>query len=433
MTRTQILLSYGMGVESTAILLRWMMEPASCPCSLSDLIVITAQVGNEFRDTGTDVQDHILPLMRKNGIRFVQVARHGHLEVDGITVLSDTRSPDRVYLEGDYRLSDELRTNGTVPQFAGVHRCALKFKAFVIESWISAALARSGSFGHAIGYNADEISRIENSEYAFAAARSTPAPAAVHVAFGFNTEESGRIEKANEYDGLRSNDGRGEGAGFTRTAFYPLQEWGWTRQHCLDYILETLGVEWKKSCCVFCCFAHNKQNARDLAQRHMEHPEQVAEAMVMEHMSLALNPRGTLYRDKSLIQITVDQGNQKAVESYEKRIHEAEWALYRVRRIYHAQKADPTKKGTADRAVEKISVFRDSDGARMRLAEVAASGDGEIEEARGLTYVYRERCGVTFPAREEFFTVAPALVHSKARYGIDWFDEQWLSRQGRLF
>ena len=77
------ILSYGMGVESSAILLRWIMSPATRPCPLEDLIVITAQVGDEYTDTGRDVSTHILPLMRALGIRYVQVARHGHFEADG--------------------------------------------------------------------------------------------------------------------------------------------------------------------------------------------------------------------------------------------------------------------------------------------------------------------------------------------------------------
>ena len=59
------ILSYGMGVESSAILLRWIMSPVTRPCSLEDLIVITSQVGDEYTDTGRDVEAHILPLMRR--------------------------------------------------------------------------------------------------------------------------------------------------------------------------------------------------------------------------------------------------------------------------------------------------------------------------------------------------------------------------------
>lgn len=43
----------------------------------------------------------------------------------------------------------------------------------------------------------------------------------------------------------------------------------------------------------------------------------------------------------------------------------------------------------------------------------------------GLRYVYRERKRSTYPAREEFYTVAPAHVETKAKYGIPWFDQRW--------
>lgn len=90
--------------------------------------------GDEYEDTGSLIETHILPPMRDFGIRYVQVARAGSKEADGIVVLDDSRQPQRLYLEGAYKVSDELRVNGTVPQFAGVHKCALKFKAFVIEA-----------------------------------------------------------------------------------------------------------------------------------------------------------------------------------------------------------------------------------------------------------------------------------------------------------
>jgi hypothetical protein len=91
------LLSYGMGVESTCILVRWIVEPETRPCPLDELIVITAQVGDEYANTGRVVELHVLPLLRKHQIRYVQVARHGHLEVEGNTILDDSRVPERVF------------------------------------------------------------------------------------------------------------------------------------------------------------------------------------------------------------------------------------------------------------------------------------------------------------------------------------------------
>ena len=159
------------------------------------------------------MEAHILPIMRAHGIRYVQVARRGHFEVDGITVLDDSRNPQRVFLDGDYKLSDELALNGTVPQYGGVHRCALKFKAWVIERWLNENIR--GNARHAIGYNCEEQSRMAKSEYAFAE----------RIAFGFNVNEKNRVERSCEYNT------------FTREAFCPLLEWGWLRQDCQNSVV----------------------------------------------------------------------------------------------------------------------------------------------------------------------------------------------------
>jgi hypothetical protein len=68
----RVVLSYGMGVDSTAILLRWLKDPTSRNFDLKDLLVITAMTGDEFASTGTLVTDYILPLLREHGVRFVQ-------------------------------------------------------------------------------------------------------------------------------------------------------------------------------------------------------------------------------------------------------------------------------------------------------------------------------------------------------------------------
>ena len=115
------ILSYGMGVESTAILLRFLEEPDTFEFDLSNLIVIVAMTGDEWENTRTDVERHILPRIRGHNVRFVQVARAGHLQKDGIAVLDDGRRPHKLFAEGAYKLSDELRGAGMVPAFAGQH------------------------------------------------------------------------------------------------------------------------------------------------------------------------------------------------------------------------------------------------------------------------------------------------------------------------
>ncbi len=395
-----VILSYGMGVESTAILVRWISEASLRPCPLEQLTVITAQVGDEYRDTGRDVEECVLPLMRREEIRYVQVARRGHLETNGITVLDDSRAPTRVFLEGDYKLSDELRRNGTVPQYSGVHRCALKFKAWVIEQWLEMNLR--GPARHAFGYNADETGRIARSEYAFPE----------RIAFGFNADEQRRIERSCEYNNV------------ARQAFYPLLDWKWTRTTCLDYLYSMLRVRWKKSACVYCPF--NGLN-EDAIQRHGRHPDQVADALALEHVAMALNPRASLYKRRSLIQITERAGNHAAILEFQNRIRSGKWSLYRVRRIYSAI-------ATADRAVEQLAVLEDEGAATEALADMAVRLRRPIDRAEGIPYLWCERRSETnFPTREEFITIAPAVVETKARHGIEHFDRKWSAMQLRLF
>jgi hypothetical protein len=108
---------------------------------------------------------------------------------------------------------------------------------------------------------------------------------------------------------------------------------------------------------VQCTFNALNENA---LRRHQQHPGQVADAIMLEYVSLALNPRGTLYRNRSLIEITGASDNRLAAETYEQKFATMPWSVYRVRRIYHAAKAKDggvleNKKGTAIRAVERLT------------------------------------------------------------------------------
>jgi hypothetical protein len=154
-------------------------------------------------------------------------------------------------------------------------------------------------------------------------------------------------------------------------------------------------------------------------------------------MSLSLNPRGTLYPGRSLVQITEASGNRDAMNLFRSELDNTGWAVYRVRRLYYAAKdkngkVHPGKKGTAIRAVERLSEAIPRASALERLRELAHPAH-EITEQRGITYAYRQRCGTVYPTREEFLVAAPAAVKTKARYGIEWFDRQWAEPQRSLF
>lgn len=106
------------------------------------------------------------------------------------------------------------------------------------------------------------------------------------MAFGFNAEETARIERTRAYDGP------------LRSSIFPLLEWGWNRTRCLEYLERQFGVVWRKSCRVYCPFNRLDQEA---LERQKVHASQVADALMLEHISLSMNPRGTLYPKNSLI------------------------------------------------------------------------------------------------------------------------------------
>lgn len=151
--------------------------------------------------------EFMLPLLREHGVRFVQLARNGHLAADGITVLDDSRCPERLFARGAWTLWDEMESVGTVPQQAGTRKCSLRATGDVGDRWITAVMG-GRPFRQIIGFNADEPGRCLTDQA--------------------NSKLPGR------------------------TGEFPLVDWGWGRQACEDYLLERFGVHWPKSYCTFC-------------------------------------------------------------------------------------------------------------------------------------------------------------------------------------
>lgn len=194
-----------MGAESTAGVHRMLTDPAARPDTVapdfSTLIVVVAQIGDEWSTTGALVEQHLL---RQHRVRFVEVARAGPSTKDGIAVLQDTRAPQRLHLDGVYPLSTEHRETGTMPQLGGVRKCSLKAKGAPLDAWRVAELGGT-RYLHAIGFNRDEERRIaRDASYAL---------------------------------------------GGHRLPVYPVHEWGWSRQDCVEHLLRAFGVVWPKSCC----------------------------------------------------------------------------------------------------------------------------------------------------------------------------------------
>jgi hypothetical protein len=394
---SQIYLSWGMGVESNAAITRWLTDPTSRDFSLRDLTVITAQTGDEHRDTKLYCEKHILPLLRANNIRLVQVARAGRLEEDGIEILDDSTSPDTLYIEGAYKLSDELLFAGTVPQFAGVHKCALKFKAFVLDEWL--AQENPGPYKHAFGFNSDETKRVEKSEYSINK----------RIAFGFNSDEQKRIDRANIYSSA------------TRTSFYPLVDWGWNREACSNYLIEKFTDVPRKSACVACPFVNLTLEAIERLRRE---PHQVARALLIEYTSLCLNHRSSLYKNRSLMSVLRADNNTAAINTFHDLLQRTTMATYRVRRIM-------TSKGHGHRCTEQIDETNLDRIIAEKCLTPILSHEGDYNIKTGFAI---EREPDRFPTREEFYVSAPTSVASRSRYGVPWFEAKWAeAAQSQLF
>jgi hypothetical protein len=384
----RIYLSWGMGVESNAILTRWLTDPTSRDFSLEELTVITAQTGDEHTDTKTYCETHILPLLRKNRIRLVQVARSGRFEEDGIEILDDSMHPRTLYIDGAYKLSDELLFAGTVPQFAGVHKCALKFKAFVLDEWLSQE--NTGPYRHAFGFNADETSRVARSEYL----------TNKRIAFGFNSDEQKRIDRANIYSSQ------------TRTSFYPLVEWGWDRETCNNYLKEMFGEASRRSACVQCPFVNL---THDAIHRLHDQPNQVARALLIEYTSLCLNHRSSLYKNRSLMSVLRAHNNTSGINAFHDLLSRTPMATYRVRRIM-------TSKGHGHRCTQRIDEITLDELLSTKTLKPIVTHPDDYSIRVGFAI---ERELDTFPTREEFYVTAPTTVASRARYGIPWFETKW--------
>lgn len=206
--RPMIVMSYGMGVDSTAILLRWLTEPTSRDFNLEDLVVVTAHTGDEFDQTLRDVEEVVLPEIRRCRVRFVQVGRSQRMTTasgDGVVVLDDSTEPQKLYVDG-YKLSDEMLSAGTLPQLGGVRKCSIHAKANCLEPVI-AKITAGRRYRHVMGFEAGE-----------------PARATKDAAF--NTAQ--------------------------RLGWYPLAEWNWNRDRCRNFIFATCNRWWTKSACSYC-------------------------------------------------------------------------------------------------------------------------------------------------------------------------------------
>ena len=373
-------LSWGLGADSTAILLRWLSEPSSREFALEDLVVVVAMTGDEFAETIELCERHVLPGLRNAGVRLIQVARGGRRVADGVVVLDDSRHPTRLYGDGAYRLSDELLSAGTVPMVAAGRRtCTAKAKAVPLDRVID-QLTGGGRFTHVVG---------------------------------FECGEGARAERDRSYSSV------------TRASRSPLIEWGWDRAACQEYLASVTGVvAWPKSCCVYCPFSANRGNLATHLARYAREPEAALLALRIERASRALNAHMTLYGSRSVEDLLIAGGLGHLVDELDARLGAEEHVVMDVRRVLVAKgrgwrSTRVVFRGTRDSCATEL-------GRRAREAGLEIRTDGATAR---LWLRARNDGGV---AAEQFLVVVPGSVEAKQRPG---FERVWSRAvgDGRLF
>ncbi len=375
MSEIKVVVSYGMGVDSTALLLRWIFEPETRPAPWRDVLVVTAMTGDEYPRTGELVERHILPLFREHGVRYAQVARGGQFAADGIVVLDDSRRPQRVHLyDGPWSLGGEMRAAGTVPQVGGTRLCSIHSKGEVIDAFVAGQA--DGPYLHVLGFEAGEAGR---------AAKDS----------AHNTE--------------------------TRTGVYPLIGWNWDRPACAAYIRERTGEDWPKSCCTFCPFAltsaEGPHRALDL---YAGRPQAAVDALLMEHTARSLNRRQGLAGDDAFLAglLAADPRQETALQDFARALDEAQWRLYEVRRAWVPAKKDPAK----TRSLRSLRSLGSGSRAAMSAAlhREAAGRNADIDAPDGISRAWVLRRGSTrkvkvVPDAEHLLVAAPAGAADKQR------------------
>ncbi|MEU0047282.1 hypothetical protein [Streptomyces werraensis] len=251
-------INWGLGADSTAYLARILTDPSAYGIDLERTAVLYMATGSEWPETRMLVEEFMLPLLREHEVRFVQLSRSGQPKAVGITVLDDSRRPERLFARGPWTLWDELESVGTVPQQAGTRKCSLRAKGEVGDRWLMQVMG-GRPFRQIMGFNADEPGR----RFGDAAASKIPG----------------------------------------RTGVYPLIDWGWHRQQCENYLLERFGVHWPKSYCTFCCFPVSMGALPAHLERMRSHPDIAGEVLRLEYTAMSLNPNARLYGKRSLLEL----------------------------------------------------------------------------------------------------------------------------------
>jgi hypothetical protein len=369
-----VVLSFGLGLDSTSLLIRWITDAASRDFALEDLAVVTAMTGHESAATIDAMNRLVLPRMRQHAIRYIQTARSQRSTSragDGIVILDDSRSPQKLYAAGAYTLGDEMLSAGTIPQRGGSRMCSVHAKGDALDPVI-ARITQGLPYRHAIGFEANEAARAAK-------------------------------------DRLHDTE--------LRTGWYPLMDWGWDRSDCNRYLLDVLGATVPKSCCGFCPFAMSTAAGRaQVIERYRHEPQLGADAMFLEHLARSINPSQTLIEGSSVADLVSEAGLSEVIDLFEAKLRNRAWSIYEVRRVTRPGKDG--KRGLVARSLRIVAT-----GSRMAMTEQLALQPGRpVCGQDGIVRRVlhdRRRDGI-----DHLFVAAPAGAQAKQRSGFEqWWQE----------
>lgn len=386
MNEMPVALSFGMGIDSAAILTRWLDEPTTRSFPLDQLTVVTAMTGDEPDVTRRLMERHMLPLLREHRVRYVQVARAS--QAGGYVVLDDSRAPRRMIMRGPWRLSDELTASGTIPQVAAKRRlCSVRAKGDVLDGWYADEY-QGQPFRHVLGFAAEETRRAFRDQ-------------------GYTTA--------------------------SRRPEYPLiTDWGWDRFECEAFLLRRFGEGWSRSACGYCPFSGSRHGLPELVARWRAEPEVGAFALELEHTALALNPRSLLFGKRSARQVVRDHALTDVQHLFEQRLQQPDrpWTLYDVRRIVHPRRDDPSRKGAAWRSVRILRTGTRQEVEAVMRSHARRARVPVVMDKFGIMRAEIIARGAVLPALEQCLAVAPAGTAAKQRNSFDhWWQELALRQQ----
>ncbi|MFD8316197.1 hypothetical protein [Kitasatospora purpeofusca] len=373
-----VVANLGMGVDSSAYAARWLTDPASRGFDLDQLTFLIAAVGEEYGTTHRLMEECLFPLIARHRIRTVTVARKGHSTAEGYLVLDDTRTPTRLRTRpadeaaaAPVSLGERMLQAGTLPQVSRDRRaCSSWIKHFALDSWIKDNVG-GAPFVHVIGYSAEEPERSQTD--------------------------------------LLKNRGH-------RRPDFPLQRWGWGRQRCEDFLLETFGRRFVRSCCGFCPFQGTKAGREALVERWAAEPDLALRALLIEHSALVHNERALLFGSTPAYRVVAEAGLNDVLAAHQAQLAAQRWAIYEVRRIYwpHPQHG-PAKKGQAWRSVRAVATGSLSRMTAELPRAAAAHGGTPVIDRHGITRVPLLTPTAPYPAVEHFLALGPALAADKQR------------------